>query len=75
VGRVKTTRMLRVIDCLDLRVGGPAVCALNSAISASRGGGETRASRRFRCGNRSPIDPPNIRRVWASRPWDVGGRA
>jgi glycosyltransferase involved in cell wall biosynthesis len=31
-------RVLRVIDCLDPRVGGPAVTALNSAISASRAG-------------------------------------
>ncbi len=31
-------RVLRVIDCLDPRVGGPAVAALNSAISASRAG-------------------------------------
>lgn len=31
-------RVLRVIDSLDPRVGGPAVTALNSAISASRAG-------------------------------------
>jgi glycosyltransferase involved in cell wall biosynthesis len=31
-------RVLRVIDCLDPRVGGPAVAALNSAISAARAG-------------------------------------
>jgi glycosyltransferase involved in cell wall biosynthesis len=31
-------RVLRVIDSLDPRVGGPAVAALNSAISASRAG-------------------------------------
>jgi len=31
-------RVLRVVDCLDPRVGGPAVAALNSAISASRAG-------------------------------------
>lgn len=31
-------RVLRVIDCLDPRVGGPAVSALNSAISAARAG-------------------------------------
>ena len=31
-------RVLRVIDCLDPRVGGPAVAVLNSAISAARAG-------------------------------------
>lgn len=31
-------KVLRVIDCLDPRVGGPAVSALNSAISAARAG-------------------------------------
>jgi glycosyltransferase involved in cell wall biosynthesis len=38
LGGVKTMRVLRVIDCLDPRVGGPAVASLNSAISASRAG-------------------------------------
>jgi glycosyltransferase involved in cell wall biosynthesis len=38
LGGLMTMRVLRVIDCLDPRVGGPAVTALNSAISASRAG-------------------------------------
>jgi hypothetical protein len=68
-------RVLRVIDCLDPRVGGPAVAALNSAMSASRAQAEARASRRSSIVSRSPIDPINIRRVWTSRQWGVGGRA
>ena len=49
-------RVLRVIDCLDPRVGGPAVAALNSAISAARAS--------VRCDVAVVVRPGDIEAPW-----------